>query len=122
MATQSKVMILSLLTEPSLDGLTNVVTSISWNKIMEETVGEGDSIKTYIASYPGITPCGSPDPNNFIPFDQLTEQEVIDWVNQNVDWAPIDIELEKQIQNQMSAPVNKTPPWQPSPGELVEQS
>lgn len=56
-----------------------------------------------------------PGPGNpFTPYDQLTEQQVLDWcwTDGGVDKAEIEEIVTKQIQNQINPPVVQLPlPW-----------
>jgi hypothetical protein len=113
MAIEIKWVVTSMPAAPSEDGMTDVVKSISWNRFATETV-EGEIPKTYVASFPGVTPCPTPSPENFIPYSELTETHVEGWLNELVDWQSLDEQLTKNIQDQINPPVVVLPlPWAP---------
>ena len=114
MAIEIKWVISAMPAAPSEDGLTDVVKSISWARLATETVGEGETAKTYTAGFPGVTPCGSPDPTHFTPYNEITEPQVEGWLNELVDVVNLDAQLTKNIQDQVTPPVVILPlPWAP---------
>lgn len=114
MAIEIKWVITAMPAAPSEDGMTDVVKSISWTRLATKTVGEGETAKTYTASFPGVTPCGSPDPEHFTPYDEITEPQVEGWLNELVDVASLDAQLTKNIEDQITPPVVILPlPWAP---------
>jgi len=79
-----------------------------------ETTGSGDTEKTCTGTYYGS--CSfAPPTENFTPYDQLTEQQVLDWCFDNgVDQAAIEANVTQQINNQINPPVVVLPlPWVP---------
>jgi hypothetical protein len=62
----------------------------------------------------------APPTGSFTPYDQLTEQQVLDWCYANgVDQAAIEANVSLQIANQINPPVVSLPlPWVP-PVEIV---
>jgi hypothetical protein len=62
----------------------------------------------------------APPSGDFTPYDQLTEQQVLDWCFANgVDQAAIEANVTAQIENQINPPVVAPPlPWVPP---IVEQ-
>lgn len=116
MAILYKWIVNSMLTAPSDDGLTDVVKSISWTRYASEEVQTSEGLKTYVAAFPGVTPCPAPDPANFTPYDELTEAQVDGWLFQLVEWQPLDAQLAQNIQDQINPPVVQLPlPWAPGP-------
>lgn len=111
MAVEKTLKINSMLTEPSLDGLSNVVVSVTWSRIVKETVGEGEDAKTYSCAYAGVLVCPPPSSDNFVPYENLTEEEVKSWIAQEVDLDPIDAGLEEQLQKDIDGPKNLNLPW-----------
>lgn len=111
MAVEKTLKVAAMLTEPSLDGLTNVVVSVTWSRIVKETVGEGEDAKTYSCAYAGVLVCPPPNSDNFVPYENLTEEEVKSWITQEVDLGPIDATLEQQVQNEVNGPKNLNLPW-----------
>jgi hypothetical protein len=62
----------------------------------------------------------APPSGSFTPYDQLTEQQVLDWCFANgVDKSAIEANVSLQIENQIDPPVIAPPlPWLP-PVEIV---
>ena len=98
-----------LLTKPVEGSLTDVVITADWR-----CNGSQDSYSgTCYGSCSFAPPSGS-----FTPYDQLTEQQVLDWCFANgVDKTAIESNVSLQIQNQINPPVVVLPlPWvEPDP-------
>ena len=108
-----------LLVKPTEGSLTDVVITADWRCNGTETTGTGDDEKTYTGTCYGS--CSfAPPTGSFTPYDQLTEQQVLDWCYQNgVDKSAIEANVSLQIQNQIDPPVVSLPlPWVP-PVEIV---
>lgn len=86
----------------SEDGLTDVVKTIHWRY---EAV-DGD----YIAGAYGSVGLGAPNPQDFIPYDQITEQWAIDAVSASVDVPAMQLNLAGQIEAQINPPIVPMPP------------
>jgi len=103
-----------LLCKPVEGSLTDVVITADWRCNGTETTGSGDDAKTYSGTCYGS--CSfAPPTENFTPYDQLTEQQVLDWCWENgVDKTAIEANVSLQIQNQINPPVVVLPlPWAP---------
>ena len=103
-----------LLCKPVEGSLTDVVITADWRCNGTETTGSGDTEKTYSGTCYGS--CSfAPPTENFTPYDQLTEQQVLDWCWENgVDKTAIEANVSLQIQNQINPPVVVLPlPWAP---------
>ena len=100
-----------LLTKPVEGSNTDVVITADWrcNGSQENYSG------TCYGSCSFQPPTGS-----FTPYEDLTEQQVLDWCFANgVDQAAIEANVSLQIQNQINPPVVSLPlPWVPP---VVEQ-
>ena len=95
---------------PSDETLTDVVKTIHWRKQATETVGE----QTYRADMYGACSVTPPTPEAFISFTDLTEAEVIAWLEATLDVAAIDSALDIQIDIAKNPPVVSKPlPWIP---------
>ena len=95
-----------LLVKPTEGSLTDVVITADWR-----CNGSQDS---YSGTCYGS--CSfAPPTEGFTPYDQLTEQQVLDWCYQNgVDQAAIEANVSLQIQNQINPPVVVLSlPWNP---------
>lgn len=102
--------VLSMLTALSEDGMTDVVKSASWSRTASTEL-DG---KTYSATFPGVTPFSAPDPASFTPYDQITEDQVIGWIEGKVDMVEIDARLVANVEAQINPPVVELPlPWAP---------
>ena len=90
---------------PSEDGLTDVVKTIHW----QYTAQDGDIA---VFSY-GTVALGAPNPQDFIPYDQITEQWAIDAVSQSVDIPSLQASLAQDIANKINPPIiPMAPPFQ----------
>jgi hypothetical protein len=69
--------------------LTNVVTAINWM-----VLGYDNSDNVYKDS--GVAPAPAPNPNTFLPFDQITESEVQGWVFMTVNRNEVQDKLYQQ--------------------------
>ena len=93
-----------LLVKPTEGTLTDVVITADWR-----CNGSQDSYSgTCYGSCSFAPPTGS-----FTPYNELTEQQVLDWCYQNgVDKTAIESNVSLQIQNQINPPVVVLPlPW-----------
>jgi hypothetical protein len=99
---------------------TDVVVTSTYRCKASETVGTGDSAKTYIATVDGACSFAPPSGSGFTPYDQLTEAQVLDWCYANgVDKTAIEANVTAQIEAQINPPVVSLPlPWNP-PVEIV---
>ena len=57
----------------------------------------------------GFTP--DPDAPDFVPFDQLTEADVLAWVHASVDRDETEANLAKQIEDQKAPKTVSGTPW-----------
>lgn len=91
----------------TLDGLTGVVKLVEW--ILE---GELNGQKF---SLPQTTVLEDPDPTSFIPLNQITEQQVVQWIETAVDLQPLKGHIE-YVLNKEAAKASLTQenlPWAP---------
>ena len=97
-----------LLVKPTEGTLTDVVITADWRC--------NGTVQSPTEAYSG-TCYGScsfaPPSGSFTPYDELTEQQVLDWCYQNgVDKSAIEANVTAQIQNQINPPVVSLPlPW-----------
>ena len=98
----------SMLTAISEDGMTDVVKSASWTRTASQEV-DG---KTYSATFPGVTPFSAPDPAAFTPYAQITQDQVVGWIEKKVNMSVIDANLTVALEAQINPPVVELPlPW-----------
>ena len=75
----------------SKDGLENVAYNVHWTLIA--TNGE------HTAYSIGVHSIGSPNPDNFVAFEDLTEENVIGWIVAALDVETMKANLDKQIED-----------------------
>ena len=103
-----------LLVKPTEGSYTDVVITADWRCNGTETTGTGDDAKTYSGTCYGSCSFAPPS-GSFTPYNELTEQQVLDWCFANgVDKTAIEANVTAQIQNQINPPVVVLPlPWVP---------
>jgi hypothetical protein len=68
--------------------------------------------KVYNSKYFGSYDCPSPSPTDYTAYPDLTESQVIGWLEAGLDVALIDAQLDAQIEVQINPPVIALPlPW-----------
>ena len=94
----------TLYVKPSEDGLSNVVVSANWR--CNGTQGE------YSGTCYGTCHFGPPDPTDFTAYDDLTQDDVLNWCFAQLDKAGIEASVNKQIADLINPPI-LTPalPW-----------
>ena len=75
----------------SKDGLEKVAYNVHWS--LFATDGENN------VSIIGVQSVGEPNPDNFTPFDQLTEEQVVSWIAASMDVEQMQANLDKQIED-----------------------
>ena len=105
-----------LLVKPTEGSLTDVVITADWRCNGTETTGTGDDAKTYTGTCYGSASFAPPT-ENFTPYDQLTQDQVLGWCFSNgVDQAAIEANVSAQIADQINPPVIAPPlPWVAQP-------
>jgi len=84
--------------------LERVVKYIAWIRNAEDGEYKASNSATFI--------CGEPDPDNYIPYDQLTMQQVESWLESGLNMQMIDGALEKMIEDQKLPKTETLPnPW-----------
>lgn len=86
----------------SQDGLTNVVKVIHWRL-------EANDDFNFVAEY-GTTYLSDPDPANFVPYEQITQDWAIARVSAQVDVAAAQERLTQQLANLLVPPIVPLPP------------
>ena len=103
-----------LLVKPTEGSHTDVVITADWRCNGTETTGSGDTEQTYSGTCYGS--CSfAPPTDSFTPYEDLTQQQVLDWCFANgVDKSAIETNVNQQIANQINPPVIAPPlPWLP---------
>ena len=80
---------------PSFDGLTNVVTAINW--VCTGTNG------LVTSSSSGTVQLGTPNPAEFVPYADITQEMAFQWVSQSISVTGVEAAIAAQI-NQISTP------------------
>ena len=101
-----------LLVKPTEGSLTDVVITADWRC--------NGTDETYSGTCYGSCSFAPPS-GEFTPYEDLTEQQVLDWCYENgVDQAVIEANVSLQIENQIDPPVVTLPlPWVPVPPPVV---
>lgn len=104
---------LKLEVAPSLDGLTEVVTRVRYNY-------KGVNENGVSGSFAGATPMPEPASGSFTPFNELTETEIVNWLEEVSDKPHMQQQIEKQIQYQLAPKYVPVPnPWDPQPSGSI---
>ena len=88
-----------LICNESLDGLENVIVTVNY-----DAVKEGISI-------PGSMGLSAPHESQFIPFEEVTKEMVITWLNEMLDLQEIEFALDCEIEFRNDVIVSKPFPW-----------
>lgn len=80
---------------PTSGGLSNVVTAINW--VCTGT----DGLVTSSSS--GTVQLGLPNPAEFVPYDQITQEMAFNWVSQSISVSGVESAIATQIK-QISTP------------------
>ena len=75
----------------SKDGLEKVAYNVHWSYFA--TNGE------HTASMIGVQSIGEPNPDNFVAFEDLTDDDVISWISAAMDVEQMQSNLDKQIED-----------------------
>lgn len=82
------------------------VYTAHWTVSLEE---DGETASAY-----GSVGIGEPDPANFTPFDQLTKEQVVNWVLSTLGVDQV-VTIEEALHNQIQQKINPTSasglPW-----------
>ena len=99
--------IVGMMAYPTKDALSDVVFQVCWS--YEGTDG------TFTTAMSGTTDVPSPDPQDYIPYSDLTEPVVMGWVQQYTDpavWVDYEQKMTAWLAAQHNPPVVNPPlPW-----------
>ena len=73
----------------SKDGLEKVAYNVHWSYFGTDG--------THTASMIGVQSIGEPNPENFVAFEDLTEEQVIGWISASMDVEKMQENLDKQL-------------------------
>lgn len=66
----------------------------------------------YTEQVVGTTGISAPDPDNFVPFEDLTESQVVSWVESAVDFEPLKENLDAVLLEKQQPTIEvKDVPW-----------
>ena len=106
MATNYKWVVSSLDSYPKdAEGLTDVICVIHWRYQAKETQVD----KTYFAEVYGTLSVASPDPADFVPYDEVTYEMVCGWLAAGLDQVSLDENLDAQIEAQINPKIITLP-------------
>jgi hypothetical protein len=104
MAKQYQWVIAQLDTAPSEDALTDVVKTIHWRYQATDA--------DYSSEVYGAMACATPSDTDFTAYDDLTQDQVISWLEASLDVDALKENLDKQIDDQKNPPIVNLPlPW-----------
>ena len=86
-------------TLPSTGNLSNVVRDVHW-----KVTATKDGIKRDLDAFVRLS---APSSNNFTDYDNLTQDQVVEWVKSTLDVNAI----EASLANEFSVTTNKSLPW-----------
>ena len=84
------------------EGLTDVVISVSWSVT--------DTQQGITETFGGVT-LVEPPGDNFTPYDQLTEAQVLEWVFKKVSQAGTEAIVTQRIQDKITPAIDPPLPW-----------
>lgn len=91
--------------KPQDGDLTDFVVLVYWQRIAKEIINN-----TEYTAYIYGTQSFSPDNvTNFIPYDQLTYEDVCGWLNDSIDVSALDLSLDQQIEEQANPTIVTLP-------------
>ena len=114
MALETKWLVSQLDTAPSEDGLSDVVKVVHWRYQAEQVDGD----KTWFAETYGTASVGQPNPQNFVPYEDVTEAEVVSWLNEVL---PVDA-MQASLEANIALQINPTEVTLPLPWSQPENS
>lgn len=85
--------------------MTDVVQTVHWRYNATDVVDE----KTYFAEMYGATQVGEPTPDDFTSYPDLTKEQVVGWLESELDVESMQENLTKQIELQIN-PIDVTLP------------
>jgi hypothetical protein len=108
MANTYKWKILQLDAKIKLNDLDNVIYNIHWRYVGEDNSDEQNPITIDIIGVFGV----EYDPENFIPYEDLTKEDVVGWLEAGLDVEGMKTNLDEQIELQKN-PVDEhlQPEW-----------
>jgi len=104
MELETKWLISQMDTAPSEDGLTDVVKTVHWRYQAED--------ETYIVEVYGAMACATPSETDFTAYEDLTYEQVCEWLVAGNNVEAMNENLAIQIKNLKNPPIVNLPiPW-----------
>jgi hypothetical protein len=105
-------------TKPKEGELIDVVVNVDWHRKASTKIDD----KEYESSSVGSFPCNTPSDTDFTAYPDLTEEQVIGWLESGMDISEINKYLDTQLENTINPPVVILPlPWQSSEDSLLNE-
>ena len=101
MALETKWVIAQLDTAPSEDGLTDVVKTVHYRYQAQD--------EQYFAEIYGTMGCATPSDTDFTAYEDLTYEQVCEWLEAGLNVEAMDLNLEAQIENLKNPPIITLP-------------
>ena len=101
MALETKWVIAQLDTAPSEDGLTDVVKTVHYRYQGQD--------EQYFAEVYGTMTCATPSETDFTAYEDLTYEQVCEWLQAGLDQEAMDTNLATQIENLKNPPIVNLP-------------
>jgi hypothetical protein len=99
---------------PQEGDLTDVVKIIHWYLLASDGVNS--------VSESSMVRFGEPDPDNFIPFNDLTKEEVLAWLEATINVDVIKASLEQRLATLALPPLSyKRAPWAPNTDSILPE-
>ena len=106
MATNYKWVVSSLDSYPKdAEGLTDVICVIHWRYKADQVQDD----KTYFAEVYGTLSVPSPDPADFVPYEEVTYEMVCSWLESGLDTESLNENLKSQIADQINPKIISLP-------------
>ena len=104
--TNYKWLISSLDSYPkNAEGLTDVICLVHWRYQAEQVQDD----KTYFAEVYGASSVPSPDPADFVPYEEVTYEMVCGWLESILNVESLNINLDSQIADQITPKIITLP-------------
>ena len=87
------------------EGLTDVICVIHWRYQAEQVQDD----KTYFAEVYGASSVPSPDPADFVPYEEVTYEMVCGWLESILDMESLNANLDSQIADQITPKIITLP-------------
>lgn len=87
---------------PSLDGMDKVISVIHWRAQKTHQV---DGTDKFTADYYGCIMVDAPHEASFTPYDEVTKEMVVGWLEAGLDTEAIEANLDAQIENFLNPPM-----------------